>query len=223
MAGEPEPQWPREAFGAIWHEIVGWLRALIAVTAAPRRFVADWADGRTRPLNPLAFALNGLAVAGPITAIIVHFMHLDDDVLPLWAQLLKPVFPWAYNILWLVPVHYALRFLGSRRTLRTTVGASFYAGGPLHLARLFVVPLQLKQMANPHDFRLALESGVGGLVIMILFCWYMTATMAGAHKLRTWRAAVVVIIVFMISAGFWAWFGIRTGRAGLRVIRAMIT
>src|SRR5207245_1275620 len=98
---------------------------------------------------------NGLAVAGPITAIIVHFMHLEDDVLPLWAQLLKPAFPWVYNLVWLVPVHYGLRLLGSKRALRTTVGASFYAGGPIHLARLLVVPLQLKQMAQPHDFKLA--------------------------------------------------------------------
>jgi hypothetical protein len=161
--------------------------------------------------------------AGPITAIIVYLLHVEDDALPLWAQLLKPVFPWAYNLIWLVPVHYGLRLFGSTRKLRTTVGASFYAGGPLHLARLLVVPLQLDQMAHPHDFRLALASGIGGLVIMLLFCFYMTATMAGAHRLRTGRTALVVIVVFVISAIFWGWFGIRTGRAGLRVIRALIT
>ncbi|MGZ3440197.1 MAG: hypothetical protein ACXVDD_11810 [Polyangia bacterium] len=223
MAGEPEPQWPKEALGAIVHEIVGWLRALWAVARTPRRFVADWAEGRTRPLNPLAYSLNGLAVAGPITAIIVHLLHIDDDALPLWAQLLKPVFPWAYNLIWLVPVHYGLRLFGSTRKLRTSVGASFYAGGPVHLARLLVVPLQLDQMAHPHDFRLAIYSGIGGLVTMILFCFYMTATMAGAHRLRAGRTALVVIVVFVISASFWGWFGIHSGRAGLRVIRALIT
>jgi hypothetical protein len=223
MASEPEPQWVREAFGAIAHEILGWLRALYAVARTPRRFVADWAEGRTRPLNPFAFTLNGLAVAGPLTAIIVHLMHIEDDVLPVWAQLLKPLFPWAYNLVWLLPVHYALRLFGSTRQLRTTIGASFYAGGPVHLARLFVVPLQLNQMAHPHDFHLAIVSGIGGLVTMFLFCFYMTATMSGAHRLRAGRVALVVIVVFVISAGFWSWFSIHSGRAGLRVIRALIT
>lgn len=223
MASEPDPPWVREAFGAIAHEVVAWLRALAAVTVAPRRFVAAWSDGELRPLNPLAFSLNTLAVAGPVVAILVRLLGIEDDVLPLWAQLLKPLFPWIYNLVWLVPVHYGLRALGGQRRLSTTVGASFYANGPVHIARLFAAPLQLRQLAHPHNFRLAVEAALGGLAIMILFCIYLTAAMAGAHKLPRWRAAIVVVAVFAVSAVLWAWFGIVTKDAGLRVVRALIT
>ena len=70
---------------------------------------------------------------------------------------------------------------------------------------------------------LSRQDFIGGLVIMILFSVYMIAAMSAAHRIRTWRAAIVVIIVFVASATLWGWFGIRTGRAGLRVVRALIT
>jgi len=122
-----------------------------------------------------------------------------------------------------VPVHFGLRALGGTRRLRTSIGASFYAGGPTHIARLFVVPLQLRQMAHPHDLRFAIQSAIGGLLTMIVFCVYMSAGLAGAHQLKTWRAALVVVVVFAISTVLWAWFGIATKDAGLRVVRALIT
>jgi hypothetical protein len=223
MASEPDPPWMREAAGAIAHELLGWLRALVAVTRAPRRFCAEWAAGEIRPLNPLAYSLNTLAVVVPAAALVTHLIGIEDDVLPLWAQLLKPLFPWVYDLLWLLPVHFALRALGGTRRLGTTVGASFYASGPLHFVRVFYVPLQLWQMAHPTDLRFALMSAVSGLVVMVLFCSYSTAALAGAHQMPRWRAAVVVVVFFVVSAALWAWLGIRTGHAGMRVVRAMIT
>jgi hypothetical protein len=223
MASEPDPPWPREAAGAIAHEVLGWLRALGAVLATPRRFAAAWASGEIRPLNPLAYSLNTLAIAGPATALLVHVAGVEDDVLPLWAQLLKPLLPWVYNLLWLLPVHFGLRALGGTRRLRTTVGASFYAGGPIHLLRIFTVPLQLQQLLHPHDRHAAIVSALCGLVMFLLFTIYSTAVMAGAQRVSTWRAALVVVIVFLVSVFFWAELRMRAGQAGLHLIRAMIT
>ncbi len=223
MASEPDPPWMREAAGAIAHEILGWLRALLDVTRAPRRFCAAWADGQIRPLNPLAYALNTLAVVGPASALLTHLIGIEDDVLPLWVQLLKPLIPWIYSLLWLVPVHLGLRALGSTRRLSTTIGASFYAGGPPQFLSLFYVPMQLWQMAHPKDLRFALASFVSGVVMMVLLCGYATAAQAGAHKMRPRRAAVVVIGLFVVSALFWAWVEVRTGELGLRVVRVLIT
>lgn len=228
-AGSTEPQphddppWTREALAVITHEILGWLRALVAVTRAPRRFVADWADGRTRPLNPLAFALNGLTIAGPVTALIVHLVALPDDQLPFWVHVVKPLVPWAYNVLWLLPVHVGLRLVGGTRRLRTTIGAAFYAGGPMHIIRLFVLPVQLMQMQHPHDVLWSLLSGVVALVQMTLLCIYLSAAMAGAHKLRTWRAALVVTGLFLASVVAWGYFGVKMGKSGMRVVRMFIT
>lgn len=186
MAGEPDPQWPREAVGSIAHEIVGWLRALVAVTRAPRRFVADWADGTTRPLNPLAFALNGLALTGPVTALVVLLLKMPDDQLPLWVQLVRPAIPWAYGIVFMLPIHALLRLLGGRRKLRTTIGASFYAGGPITIVRLLFLPVPLSAMMPAHtrDLSLALASGIVGIVEFVFFVYFMSAALAGAHKLR---------------------------------------
>ena len=223
MTSEPDPPWLREAAGAIAHELLGWLRALAAVTRSPRRFCAEWAAGESHPLNPLAFALNTLALAGPAAALLAHLIGIEDDVLPLWVQILKPAFPWLYNLVWLVPVHFGLRALGGTRRLGTTVGAAFYAGGPLQIARIFYVPLQLSAMAHPGDLRVALTLLLSGFVMMALFCGYTSAALAGAHRMKAWRAAVVVVVVFVISAIVWAWIGIHSGNAGMRVIRAIIT
>src|SRR5437879_3896310 len=189
-APDDDPPWVRDAFAAVAHEIMGWLRALVAVTRAPRRFVADWADGKTHPLNPVAFALNGLTVAGPVTALIVHLVKFPDDQLPFWAQVLKPLVPWTYNILSLLPVHADLRLVGGKRKLRTTIGASFYAGGPMHIFRLFLLPFQLMQMLHPSDARLSLIMTLLSLVLFVMFCVYVSSAMAGAHKLPMWRAAL---------------------------------
>jgi uncharacterized integral membrane protein len=227
-AAEPDrsdPPWPREAFGALVHEIGGWLRALLAVARAPRRFAADWADGRIRPLNPLAYALNGLALSGPVTAIIVWLVGIGVDELPFWAQVLKPLFPWVYNLVLVLPMHAGLRLLGSQRRLRTTIGAFFYGAGPLHILRLFFLPLQLLQMIPSHqrDWRVIVAGSVAGLLQMVLFAIYLVACQAGAHKLKAWRAALPTVIVFLASVVGWGWFGIHFGPSGLRIVRAMIT
>ncbi|MCU1281841.1 MAG: hypothetical protein JWM53_5387 [bacterium] len=225
MAGEPDPQWFREAVGAIAHEIFAWLRALAAVTRAPRRFVADWADGRTRPLNPLAFALNGLALAGPVTAIAVHVIDIGDDDFPLWLLLVKPAIPWLYNLLFLVPVHLLLRLFGARRKLRTTFGAAFYAGGPIVIVRLLFLPLHLLAVTPRYfaDVRVALATGVVGIIEFGVFLYFMTAALAGAHKLRGWRAFVSIALPFLVSIVVWGWFGIHAHKASMRWVRAMIT
>lgn len=223
MASEPDPPWPREAAGAIAHEFVGWLRAFGGVVVAPRRFAAAWAAGESRPLNPLAYSLNTLAFAGPATALLVHLAGVEDDVLPLWAQLVKPLLPWIYNLVWLLPVHFVLRALGGKRRLRTTVGASFYAGGPIHLLRIFTVPIQLQQLLHPHDKHLAIASALCGIVMFVIYAIYTTAVLAGAQRVATWRAAVVVVGFFVASVVFWAELKLRAGQAGLHIIRAMIT
>jgi hypothetical protein len=120
-------------------------------------------------------------------------------------------------------VHLGLRAMGGERRLRTTVGASFYAGGPLHIVRIFLVPVQLRQIAHPHDHRAALASLVGGFVVMLIFCGYGTAVMAGAHRISRLRAGAVVVFVFLVSVVLWGWFGLHAGLAGLRVVRALIT
>ena len=223
MASEPDPPWLREAVGAFVHELLGWLRALVAVTRAPRRFCAAWAAGETRPLNPLAYSLNTLAFAGPAMALLVHLAGVEDDVLPLWAQLLKPILPWIYNLIWILPVHFGLRGLGGTRRLRTTIGAWFYVAGPIHILRIFTAPLQLQQLLHPHDLRLAMISALCAVVMFLFYGIYMSTAMAGTHRIRTWRAALVVVFFFVASVFFWAELRMRAGQAGMHVIRAMIT
>jgi hypothetical protein len=220
-----DPQWPREAFAALAHEIVGWLRALLAVTRAPRRFAADWADGRIRPLNPLAFALNGLAVSGPVTAFVVWLVGMGTDELPIWGHIAKWLFPWVYNLLLVLPMHAGLRLLGSRRPLRTTIGAFFYCGGPMIILRLLLLPVQLLQMMPSHerDWRVTIAASLAGLLQLALFGVYLVATQAGAHKLKPWRAALPTLIVFLASFVAWGWFGIHYGPRGLKLVRALIT
>jgi hypothetical protein len=220
-----DPPWPREAYLALAHELRGWVQALIAVTRAPRRFGANWADGVTRPLNPLAYALNGLALSGPVKAIIVRLVGIGTDELPLWADVVKPLIPWAYNLLMVLPIHAGLRMLGSRRRLRTTVGAHFYSGGPLHILNLLLLPVTLLQMTPTYgrDLRVIVAGSLAGLLQMVAFGIYVVATQAGAHKLKTWRAAVPVLTVFFASFIAWGWYGVHAGRAGLKLVRMMIT
>ena len=223
MAGEPDPPWVHEAASAFGHEIVGWLRAFGGVVRAPRRFVAAWAAGQSAPLNPLLYSLNMLAFAGPATALLVHLAGVEDDVLPLWAQLLKPLLPWVYNLLWLTPLHFVLRALGGTRRLRTTIGAAFYAAGPIHFVRIFTAPTSLMQMAHPHDLRLALLSGGIGLAMFVVYTIYSTAAMAGAQRLPLWRAAIAVVGMFLVSVAIMTLIRARAGAAGLHLIRALIT
>jgi hypothetical protein len=78
-------------------------------------------------------------------------------------------------------------------------------------------------MAHPTDMHIALASLLVGVVVMGLFCAYSALALGGAHQIKTWRAAIVVVVVFVVAAVVWGWFGMRTGRAGLRVVRALIT
>jgi hypothetical protein len=218
---ETDPNWPRQAIAAVVGELVAWLRALLAVTRAPRRFAADWANGRTRVLNPLAFALNELAVVGPVHALCAHLFGMTVE-LPLWLQAAKVVLLWLYTLAWVAPLHLALRALGGTRPLRTTLGAAIYGGGPATILRLITMPVMLRIMTRP-SLGGALAMLVLSLVELLVVAIYMTAAIAGAHGVRSWRAAVPLVIMLCASSALWGWIGVRAGQAGFKLVLALVT
>ena len=54
-------------------------------------------------------------------------------------------------------------------------------------------------------------------------CFYLASAMAGAHRLAMWRATLVIVSFMALSIVGWSYFGLKTGVAGMRVVRLFIT
>jgi hypothetical protein len=204
------PDWPREAARALAHETLGYLRVVWQTLAQPRRFYAEWADGTRRALNPLAVTLNSVAVVG-IWRVV--WQRLDGVTLPdapWWLELIKPAITTASHCLYGVLVHGAMRLLGARRPLRTTLGATLYcSAGPLTLISIGFTPLTLLMTAH----RAQLERGkltpvdvVTTLLGFVLWMvsWVLTAMALGsAQRQRAWRVTIAVVVsTAMLLAGY---------------------
>jgi hypothetical protein len=160
-------------------------------------------------LNPLAFALNNLALAGAARAAIARLVGFASDSFPLWVEIARPLVPWVFGLIWQLPLHAGLRLGGSRRRLRTTIGASFYAGGPIGIVTLLALPLHLRAMSSTSP-PLLLANAAGGLITLVLSLAFLTATHAGAHGLSRRRALLPVLFITLGAAACGAWMGMHS-------------
>ena len=201
MTSEPDPPWPGDAVRAVGRELAAFARTLWAMLSAPARFADDWAAGRRRALNPLAFLLNALAVLGPWRALWARLVDPNPLTIPLWFELAKPLYPIVINVSVTALVHLLLKPLGARRPLRSTLAIGMYvSGGPSAIMNFLVGPLMLYGFLHREDARVALPMALANLAMLAVFIVYSILAQAGLHRLRRWRVAVAVLLAWTAFA-----------------------
>ncbi len=214
----PDPHWPREAIGAILHELREYLRAAWAVARAPARFSAGWARGEVRALNPLACILNALAIAGPWRAFWARLLHIEYAA-PLWVDLGKPFLPAIGLTFFGGGVHLFLRLFADRgriRPLRTSLGITLFVNaGPMTMLGLVSRPLAEAAIAG----RAGLVGQLGSFVAVIIFGVYLSIALAAAHGVPRKRVAVGVVLVLLTWMAIWVAFT----RLVPGIVKALVT
>jgi hypothetical protein len=192
MAGEPDPNWPRQALRGFLHEWASYARAAVAVTIAPVRSMGAWADGERELLNPLVCLLNAIAIITVADVLVRVVRHVGDDSPPWW-DLLEPALRLFNTAVVASLLHLPLKLLGARRRWRTTFGAALYvSAGPM--VPLYIVANALLGKAPPRGTPAPPSLLAFAVVMTAVFTVYLIAAAAGAHRLRWWRALLATAI-----------------------------
>jgi hypothetical protein len=198
MAGEPDPNWPRQAWRAFLHEWAEYARAAVAVTRAPVRVVAEWAAGERELLNPFYCLLNAVAIVTAADVIVRAVRHTGDLGLPNWLELLLPALSLFNAAVVASLIHFPLRLLGGRGRWRSSFGASIYVNAgpmvPLQMVHSAIWPATINSKPTPAFL-------ASFAMILLPFAFYLVATLSGALRVRWWRAALATAIGALLLAG----------------------
>jgi hypothetical protein len=203
MVGEPDRQWLREAARAFAHEWAAFFATVWRVTRAPRRFAADWADGKIEALNPILYTLNAVALQTPWVILWNRIAHRPDADLPLWAQALGGMSEFFNALLWTLPLHGVLRLIGGRRPLRSTYAISLYViMGPLTLLALPVIAVSAfagRDLHALHPSPLVLLLTLSSIAFLMIWIVYASLALGGLMRMRA-RLVAAVFTVILIGA-----------------------
>jgi len=209
MTSEPDPPWLRDAIRAVGHELAAFLTTLWAILSAPARFADDWASGRRRALNPLAFLFNAVAVLGPWRAFWARLLDPNPPTTPLWFELSKPLYPVVINVSVTALLHLLLRPLGARRPLRSSLAIGMYvSGGPMSLFNFLLGPVMLYGFIHKDNVTVALTTSFANLGLLVIFIVYSILAQAGLHRLPRWRVTIAVLLA-------WIAFGVFSARTSI--------
>jgi hypothetical protein len=208
VSGAPDPKWPEDAARAVAHEVASYAKVVALIARHPRRFAADWADGRIKALNPLAFLLNALAVLGPWRALWARVLDPNAPATPIWFELAKPAFPIVLNSMVTTLAHGGMRLLGARRPLRSSVALALYvSGGPLAIINFICSPLVLYGYLHRYEGP-GMIAAATNLVLLVVFFGYLITMQAALHRISRWRVAIAVIVAWMSWAALSAWLNL---------------
>ncbi len=188
-----DPDWLGAACLATRHELALFLSTAVAYCRSPSAFSRGWAEGQIRTLNPLGFALQSAAIAGPYRHACSAALGLGTSDAPLWAEVLKALLPAVYSVYLALLCHLALRLGGGRRPFRSTLAISLYAGAPYLALGLLFYPLLAWFFARPGQAA-AIVMGVVGLAITACYVVLWAHALAALHGVRArWPAVALVL------------------------------
>jgi hypothetical protein len=206
MTSEPDPPWMRDAARAVGHELAAFATTVWAILSSPARFADDWAAGRRRALNPLAFLLNALAVVGPWRALWARLVDPNPPTTPLWFELCKPLLPVVVNLSVTMLFHALLRPLGARRPLRSSMAIALYvSGGPLAIVNFLAAPLVLYGYIHRDRPLVAIATALVNLGMLACFLVYLVVMQSSLHKVARWRATVAALLAWTTFGALSAW------------------
>jgi hypothetical protein len=214
-AGAADPNWVREALDTPFVQRAKMMfAALWLFLRAPRTFGEAWSVGSRNVPNPVV----AMTAAVSIVTLIAHearrFFQKDDAPQTLLRSLGETIGPYFLYIGLGLFAHFALRVLGSKRRLRTTVGVALLAGaGPGTIVALGIVVPAVVAVARFGSLsavvahlapwaQLIVAAYVLGIYIysMALFKF----ALAGAHGLPRWKgllAGTFAVIAMGIVCG----------------------
>jgi len=182
---ENEPRWVHNALVAWWTEIRSLLVTMWRFISAPRRFGAEWADGKLAAMNPIAVVLGSATVLLPADYGLQRLLGWDRRAnVDVWIELARASRPYLFAALTAVVVHIVLRLVGSRRSLTTTVGLMFYAGVFSWLA--WCLGLVACYVTGVGSVIPNLASAATTLI-------WATLALVGAHRVRSWWCAPLML------------------------------
>ena len=182
--------------------------ALLFATAArftrhPRQFSIDWAEGRFRAFNPLAFFATAAGVTGTLGVLVERATAGEGArAVSTMGFVLQEVEPYASYFLLGLLCHLCLVPLvgRGRRPWHTTLGISLFAGGgPAAAADILVFGLQVGLKIGSDDSEAVASAAVdylaAGSILLAngVFLVAFAAGLAGVHRVRLWRILVALV------------------------------
>ena len=206
-AGAP-PNWLADAVRNVLGELRLFGRTYWGITVHPMRFAEEWASGRSRALNPLAFmATSGSLLAGLHQVMSLLGYPTGGDSFA--AQILESIGPFAQYAVIGVLVHVALLGVKPKRRLLDSLGIALYAGGPAMIGYVVSLMTTFAEWVyigkpDPHGKGMwsvlpALADKIDGLMlwgVVLLFVRSLSLGLAGLRQ-RRWVATGLATIAAM--------------------------
>ena len=201
MQAEPrarrEPDWVRQSIDNARSEIATYLTTFLALLRGPLAFAERWAAGDSRALNPLAFALNSLAVLGAYAVLMSRLTGVRAPGAPVWIDFARSAVFLTTFALSAPFFQLAARLAGSSARFTSSLALSLYVGaGPGVLSRFFVYPLQDLRVA--HRLPSTLPAELAGLLQIVVVLVYSTRAQRGLHRVG-WGWLIAAYLLFIIA------------------------
>jgi len=183
-----EPRWIRDGI-ALWLSEIRLLFVTIwTFISAPRRFGAEWASGKLVAMNPVGVVLASATVLLPADYGLQRLLRWDQRPnISIAIELARASRPYLLSALLGLLIHLALRLLGSRRMLSTTIGILFYV--TVWSWAAWCVGLVVCYFAG-------LGSAVPTLMAGATLLWAALA-LDGAHRVRWyWCLGLLIVVGF---------------------------
>lgn len=200
---ETDPDWIRDAWEQ--SQLRAYLLTFREVTLRPGAFASEYVNGRVPPMGPWSFFVTGSAADAILSSA---FAHLWPDLAgdSFFESIVHAVRPYVtYGVL-AVLVHLAMRLLGSRRALRSTVAIALYIGGGPAAAFRLITNAGYKPIAysggmmqfQEHHYWLAVGLSLVSVAGYLWFFGGFARALAKLHRVRMWTSLAVLAAAFAV-------------------------
>lgn len=203
--------WLADGFHHLGEQFALLFRTAARFTRHPRQFSIDWAEGRFRAFNPLAFFATAAGVTGTL-GVLVERATAGEGTRAMSTTMgfvLQEVEPYASYFLLGLLCHLCLVPLvgRGRRPWHTTLGISLFAGGgPAAAADVLGFGLQVALRVSRDEAgaltSAAVDSLAAGSILLAngVFLVAFAAGLAGVHRVRLWRILVALLVALGLLA-----------------------
>ena len=193
------------------HELALFSRTFVAFAFRPGRAARNWQEHPREYMNPLGFAAMGATIYWAVASVFAAIWPVPEAERTglLTAQITSAVGPYLHYGLLGCAMHFALKWLGSRRRILGSVGAALFAGGSIGTLTALLLLAMARWFGNARQTS-ALELRWGDVASLLIFlaalasyalvCQVMARALLALHRTTSWRIIMAAVFAVVITA-----------------------